>query len=53
MDILDSFKYSGDEFTLKGDYSVLCDNRAKSTVGTTTEFDISLQRDKIWEKTVI
>ena len=26
MDIVDSFKYLGDEFISKGDYSVLCDN---------------------------
>ena len=32
-----SFKYLGDEFTSKGDNSVLCDNRAKRAVGTTTE----------------
>ena len=37
MDIVDSFKYLGDEFASKGDYSVLCDNRAKGAVGTTTE----------------
>ena len=49
MDIVDSFKYLGDEITSKGDYSVLCNNRAKRAVGTTTE----LIRGKIWEKTVI
>ena len=46
MDIVDSFKYLGDEFTSKGDYSVLCDNRAKRAVGTTTEL-ISLCKEVI------
>ena len=45
MDIVESFKYLGDEFTSKGDYSVLCDNRAKRAVGTTTEL-ISLCKEK-------
>ena len=44
MDIVDSFKYSGDEFTSKGDYSVRSDNRAKRAVGTTTEL-ISLCKE--------
>ena len=44
MDIVDSFKYLGDEFTSKGDYSVLWDNRAKRAVGTTTEL-ISLCKE--------
>ena len=44
MDIVDSFKYLGDEFTSKGGYSVLCDNRAKRAVRTTTEF-ISLCKE--------
>ena len=41
MDIMDSFKYLGHEFTSKGNYSVLCDKRA---VGTTTEL-ISLRKE--------
>ena len=44
IDIVDSFKYLGDEFTSKGDYSVLCDNRAKRAVGTTTKL-ISLCKE--------
>ena len=44
MDIVDSFKYLGDEFTSKGDYSVLCDNRAKRAAGTATEL-ISLCKE--------
>ena len=37
LDIVDSLKYLGDEFISKGDYSVLCHNRAKRAVGTATE----------------
>ena len=44
MDIVESFKYLGDEFTSKGDYSVLCNNRAERAVGTTTEL-ISLCKE--------
>ena len=49
MDIVDSFKYLGDEFTLKGDYPVLSDNRAKRAVGTTTEL-ISLCKEVTFGK---
>ena len=50
MDIVGSFKYVGEEFTSKRDYSVLCDNKATSAVGTAAELISLLQRSKIWER---
>ena len=44
MDVVDSFIYLGDEFTSKGNYSVLCDNGTKTAVGTITEL-ISLYKE--------
>ena len=53
MDVLDSFKYLGDEFISKGDCSVLCDNRAKRAVGTTTELISLCKEVKFGKETVI
>ena len=44
MDMVDSFKCLGDEFTSRGDYTVLCDNGAKRAVGTTAKL-ISLCKE--------
>ena len=37
LDVVDGFRYLGDEFTSKGDNSVLCETKAKKSSGTISE----------------
>ena len=47
---MDNFKHLGDEFTSKGDYAVLCHNRAKRAVGTTAELISLCKKVKFGKK---
>ena len=44
LDVIDEFRYLDDEFTSKGDNSVLCETRAKKSLGTISEL-ISLCKE--------
>ena len=44
IEVVSNFRYFGDEFDLKGSYSVLCKTRAQKSLGKTAEL-ISLCKE--------